>query len=168
MPSDKNNYLNDLFIINNLLLAFNFNYSNLEKSHFFLNYHPLTLNQHQFIRLIEGLEYRECDYERLIKFWEYIFSHVLLVIKLLTLVTKWFLIDLMKPKMKALRTWTWITGRGIVRTGVLTNYTMPSIWLITWSKLFYTTPFQLYSVYFLWELLFIWFTNVEIKVNCTS
>jgi len=45
---------------------------------------------------------------------------------------------------------------------------MPSIWLITWSKLFYTTPFQLYSVYFLWELLFIWFTNVEIKVNCTS
>lgn len=68
MPSDKNNYLNDLFIINTLLLPFNFNYRNLEKSHFFLNYHPLTLNQHQFTRLIEGLEHRECDYERLIKF----------------------------------------------------------------------------------------------------
>ena len=35
MPSDKNNYLNDLFIINTLLLAFNFNYSNLGKESFF-------------------------------------------------------------------------------------------------------------------------------------
>jgi hypothetical protein len=68
MPSDKNNYLNDLFIINTLLLAFNFNYSNSEKSHFFLNYPPLTMNHHQFTSLIGGLEHRECDYERLVEF----------------------------------------------------------------------------------------------------